>query len=607
MTYTNEDLFLGFDLSTQQLKIIVTNAKLEALDTFHVEFDAEYKTKYGITKGVISNEKSGEIVSPVHMWLEAMDNVFGQMKKAGFPFEQVCGMSGSAMQHGSVFWSKKAASALGSMEGASSLSEALQGAFASTISPNWQDHSTGSEIKDFEQVAGGPDNLAQRTGSRAHYRFTGLQIRKLAVRSEPSIYKETDRISLVSSFVASVLLGEVTSIEEADACGMNIYNIPNGDYDDELIALAAGVHPDLDKATQLETEAGVQELKRKLGLINEVNFEALGKISPYFVSKYGFSPKAKIYSFTGDNLATIISLPLQQNDTLISLGTSTTVLLVTENYSASSQYHLFKHPTMRNAYMGMICYCNGSLAREKVRDSLNEKFKVEQNSWDKFNDLLDESVDFDKKLGIYFPLGEIAPNASAQFKRCQLAKDNSIDEVKEWDVENDVSSIVESQTISCRVRAGPMLSLSGASASTPEAADKGLQKLYHDLHSDFGDIYTDGKKQNFSSLTSRPHKIFYVGGASKNKSIIRKMGLILGATDGNYQVEIPNACALGGAYKASWSYRCEQEKKWLEYNEYLKENFDFAELEKFDVEDRWANYFPAIGLLADMEASLKHD
>lgn len=600
-------MFLGFDLSTQQLKIIVTNGKLKALKTYSVEFDVAFKEKYGIHKGVLANDVTGEVLSPVPMWLEAIDYVFDTMKKDNFPFEKVRGLSGSGMQHGSVFWSKESAQLLDNMDKKPSLSEALKGAFATETSPNWQDHSTGKEIADFEKVAGGPDELAEITGSRAHYRFTGLQIRKLAVRTNPQVYKNTDRISLVSSFLASILLGKFTPVEEAEACGMNIYNIAKSDYDDELLAVAAGVHPQLDHASEKETSEGVAELKRKLGPVTRVNYESLGAISPYFVGKYGFAADAQIYSFTGDNLATIISLPLQQNDILISLGTSTTVLLVTEHYNPSSQYHLFKHPTLKNAFMGMICYCNGALARENVRNQLNEKYNVEKDSWDKFNEILDNSEKFDRRLGIYFPLGEIVPNASAQFKRCQLDKDG-IKEFKQWDVEYDVSSIVESQTISCRMRAGPMLNNSGGSTSaTPEAEDEELKGLYHSLHSQFGDIYTDGKKQTFSSLTSKPRNIYYVGGASRNTSIIRKMGSIFGATNGNYRVEIPNACAVGGAYKASWSFTCEQLGKWVDFNEYLKENYDFKDVEKFGVVDEWANYFPAMGLLASMEQSLKHD
>lgn len=604
----SKDLFLGFDLSTQQLKIIATNENLEHLETFHVEFDDLYKEKYGIKKGVISNDETGEIVSPVAMWLDALDTIFGKMKEKEFPFNKVRGISGSGQQHGSVYWSNNAPTLMQDLNTDSPLSEQLKDAFTFENSPNWQDHSTGEEIKTFEEAVGGSDQLADITGSRAHYRFTGLQIRKLAVRTNPSKYKETYRISLVSSFMASVLLGEITNIEQAEACGMNLYDIKKNDYDDELLSLAAGVHPTKDGATKEQTKAGVSELKKKLGEIKPISYENSGDISPYFVNKYGFNSDVKIYSFTGDNLATIISLPLAPNDILTSLGTSTTVLLITENYIPSSQYHLFKHPTMPNNYMGMICYCNGSLAREKIRDSVNEKNGVKDSkSWDKFNELLDSSDTFNNELGIYFPLGEIVPNASAQYKRCKLDDQNKLITVDSWDVEEDVSSIVESQTLSCRLRAGPMISSSGSANSTPSPESSGSRKLYQDLHQRFGDLYTDGKKQTFESLTSRPHKVFFVGGASNNISIVKKMGSILGPTDGNYKVEIPNACALGGAYKASWSHHCESEEKWINYDTYINKYFNFKELDTIKVKDHWQDYFTGMGMLAKMEQELKHD
>lgn len=604
----SKDLFLGFDLSTQQLKIIATDSNLQHLETFHVEFDELYKEKYGITKGVISDEETGAIVSPVAMWLDALDHIFGAMKEKGFPFEKVKGISGSGQQHGSVYWSSEAPDLLQKLKPDNLLSEQLSKAFTSEYSPNWQDHSTGEEIKVFEETVGGSDSLAEITGSRAHYRFTGLQIRKMAVRSDPEKYKETSRISLVSSFMASVLLGKITNIEQAEACGMNLYDMKKNDYNEELLALAAGVHPDKDGADEEKTKAGVAELKEKLGKIEPISYKNSGEISHYFVKKYGFNSDVKIYSFTGDNLATIISLPLAQNDILTSLGTSTTVLLITENYIPSSQYHMFKHPTMPKHYMGMICYCNGSLARERVRNAVNEKHGVKDSkSWDKFNEELDSSDTFNNELGIYFPLGEIVPNASAQYKRCKLDGKNKLITVDEWEVEEDVSSIVESQTLSCRLRAGPMISSSGSANSTPNPESSDSRRLFQELHQKFGDLYTDGKKQTFESLTSRPHRVFYVGGASNNISIIKKMGSILGPTDGNYKVEIPNACALGGAYKASWSHFCESEDKWINYDDYINKYFDFKELDAIDVKDHWQDYFNGMGMLAKMEQELKHD
>lgn len=608
MNYNQEsNLFLGFDLSTQQLKIIVSNENLKHLDTYNVEFDSVFKEKYGIHKGVIENNETGEILSPVLMWLDSIDYVFNEMKNDNFPFDKVKGVSGSGMQHGSIYWSADAKKLLSNLDSNQDLSSQLDDAFSFKTSPNWQDHSTGKEIKDFENAVGGADNLADLTGSRAHYRFTGLQIRKLATRLNPKLYSQTERISLVSSFVASVLLGSITNIEQADACGMNVYDISQNSYNDELLAVAAGVHPKIDGASDKDYQSGVAELKSKLGDINPISYKSIGKISPYFVEKYGFSGNTNIYSFTGDNLATIISLPLLQNDILISLGTSTTCLLITENYTPSSQYHLFKHPTMPNHYMGMICYCNGSLARERIRNSINEKYHLKQNDWSKFNEILDSSKKFDDKLGIYFPLGEIVPNASAQIKRFKLDSNDKLAEVGDWEIEEDVSSIVESQTLSCRLRSGPMLTNSQSKDSSSNLQSSRLNSIYQDLTQRFGELYTDGKKQTFESLTAKPHKIYYVGGASNNLSIIKKMGSILGPTDGNFKVEIPNACALGGAYKASWSFKCEKEDKWIEYNDYISGLFNFEDVDNFKTEENWENYFNGLGMLAKMEDHLNHD
>ncbi|EGV65109.1 xylulokinase [Yamadazyma tenuis] len=609
-TYSDsKELYLGFDLSTQQLKIIVTNESLQVVKLYSVELD-HFKDVYHVHKGVVSDETTGEIVSPVAMWLDAIDYVFAEMKADSFPFELVKGISGSAQQHGSVYWSQRASELLASLKPSTLLSEQLVDAFSYPMSPNWQDHSTGHELELFEQVAGGADELAKITGSRAHYRFTGLQIRKIATRKDPKIYASTSRISLVSSFVTSVLLGKIVNIEEADGCGMNLYNLNTNDYNDELLSLAAGVHPKVDKCSEEVTQAGIAELRRKLGPINPITYKADGVISSYFTEKYGFNSNCKIYSFTGDNLATIISLPLNPNDILVSLGTSTTVLLITKNYNPSSQYHLFKHPTIPEHYMGMICYCNGSLARERIRDAINDKYGVpDKKSWDKFNELLDGSKSFNNKLGVYFPLGEIVPNASAQFKRCLLNNNDQIIDASEsnWTVDDDASSIVESQTLSCRLRTGPMLANSGDSeSSTPTPLENHLHDIYKRTYEKFGDLYTDGKKQNYNSLTARPNNIFYVGGASNNTSIIRKMGSILGANNKNYKVEIPNACALGGAFKASWSLFCENKSELVDFNEYLNGKFNFNELEPFDVENSWEDYFTGAAMLAKMEDGLKH-
>jgi xylulokinase len=88
-------LALGFDLSTQQLKVLaidITNLETfyEKSLTFETDL-AHYKT----TKGVYSNDSDHEVDSPVEMWIEAVDVLLTRMKEDNFPFERVAAISGA--------------------------------------------------------------------------------------------------------------------------------------------------------------------------------------------------------------------------------------------------------------------------------------------------------------------------------------------------------------------------------------------------------------------------------------------------------------------------------------------------------------------------------
>lgn len=604
-------MFLGWDLLTQQLKILVCLDTLIPLQVYSVEFDTlPIGKKYGVRKGVLDLGE-GCIVSPIEIWLDAIDLVLQQMKNDGFEFLKVKGICGSAQQHGSVYWkwsNEQLQDALKSTNENEPLLQKLLGAFSYNYSPNWQDHSTGKEAQIFKEAI----DLPKVTGSTSHLRFTGLQIRKIS-RTMPEVYNDTSRISLVSSFITTLLVGDYSDLELADAGGMNLFDMNTNDWNDELLLLAAShskIYDGVESAS--ERDEALQEIKRKLGKIDALSSSSLyknaGRIAPYFVSKYGFTTDCKIYPMTGDNLATILALPLQANDALVSLGTSTTVLIVTDNYNPSSNYHLFKHPTLHNHYMGMICYCNGSLAREQIRDQL-----LESSTWNEFNQILDSQSKFDGKLGIYFPLGEIVPTTPAKiYRRCEFDPTTGAVNMKSlWDIKNDVCGIVDSQALSCRVRLAFMLAHSKSSKSaTPEIDNNPSENAsdsipYKDLVHYFPDLSIDGTKITKEMVSSHPNRCFYVGGASNNSSIIRKFGTILGPLAGNFKVEISNACALGGAYKAAWSYACEEENQLIDYNEYLEKYYKKDQyIESFDVDSLFESYSLGIGLLSVLENSI---
>ncbi|CUS24534.1 LAQU0S17e01112g1_1 [Lachancea quebecensis] len=554
--------YLGFDLSTQQLKCLVIDQNLALIHSETIGFDKDL-SHYKTTKGVYLHE-DGTVECPVAMWLEAVDLVFERMSKhKHIDLSLVRAMSGSCQQHGSVYWAEAGPGLLPKLDAKQSLKQQLYPeAFSRNVAPNWQDHSTGEECQKFEESCGGAAQLAQTTGSRAHHRFTGPQIMKIA-KKEPEVYRATSKVSLVSSFLASILAGEFTPLEEADACGMNLYNIDKRDYDDKLL-----------RNVDDDTEA----LRSKLGgpPITSDKPAPVGILSPYFVEKYGLNPECQIFPFTGDNLATICSLPLQPNDVLVSLGTSTTILLVTDQYHPSPNYHLFIHPTIPRHYMGMICYCNGALARERIRDQLSET-----HDWEPFNAAVTSTtLDTDNEIACYFPLGEIVPNVPSSYRRATFAKSPDSQKVELElkdafaDVAHDAKNIVESQALSCRVRISPLLS--------EDCADPSVNLGDSMVHFDYDDF-------PLSEYKKRPRRAFFVGGASKNNAIVERFAQVLGATNGNFRLETPNSCALGGCYRAMWSH--------LHYEGLTNAPFDNFLNEQF----RWETDVQSLGLTNDKD------
>ncbi|KAF1934387.1 xylulose kinase [Didymella exigua CBS 183.55] len=520
------DQFLGFDLSTQQLKGIIVGSDLKLLHEAKVDFDADFGAKYGIEKGVLTNPAEGEVFAPVALFLEAIDLVLQRLREQGAEFAKVQGVSGAGMQHGTVFWSQDAEDLLRSLSPEKTLLEQLEGgakgerkgAFSHPFSPNWQDASTQKQVEAFDAALGSPDELAEATGSKAHHRFSGPQILRFHTKY-PDAYKATARITLVSSFLASIFLGRIAPMDISDVTGANLWDIKNGQWHEALLALAGG-SPD------------TTALRAKLGAVPEDGGATLGPIAPYFAAKYGFPRTARILAFTGDNPSTILALPLRSSDAIVSLGTSTTFLMSTAAYKPDPAYHMMNHPTTPGQYMFMLCYKNGGLAREHIRDAINAGAGAGgqgPGGWDAFNAaalstpvLGQHHPDSDPaRLGLFFPRPEIVPAVRAGVWRYTASNDDSrlanAENTPAWPVPTaDARAILESQLLSLRLRSQPLL--------TPQG-----------------------------SLPAQPRRVYLVGGGAANPAIATLAGQVLGGSEGVYKLEIgANACALGSAYKAAW-------------------------------------------------------
>lgn len=342
-------LFLGLDSSTQSLSAVIID-----LDTRKVVYEKSLNfdralPKYKTRNGVLPNRDPLVKHSSPLLWTEALDLIFAEMKQDGAALDEILAISGSGQQHGSVYLNRNAEKALANLNPKKSLAENLRGIFSRKTSPIWMDSSTARECSEIRKSLGGIKRTAARTGSDTFERFTGPQIRKF-YKTERAAYAKSNHIALVSSYMASLLAGRIAPIDFGDGAGMNLMDIRKRSWSkDALKATSPG-------------------LMRRLPPL-AYSGQAIGKVSRYFVGKFGLNPEALATVWTGDNPASVIGLGLiRPGQAAISLGTSDTFFGTMQKCQtdARGEGHVFGSPA--GGYLTLICFKNGSLAREKIRE-----------------------------------------------------------------------------------------------------------------------------------------------------------------------------------------------------------------------------------------------
>lgn len=130
----------------------------------------------------------------------------------------------------------------------------------------------------------------------------------------------------------------------------------------------------------------------------------LGPISNYFVQRFGFNPACRVATFTGDNPASLAGMRLAERDIAVSLGTSDTIILSLPEPKTFLDGHVLCSPIYDDGFMGLLCFKNGSLTRERIRDA------YAQGSWEEFDKLLESTPRGNfGNVGLYFDNQEILP------------------------------------------------------------------------------------------------------------------------------------------------------------------------------------------------------
>ena len=465
-------LYLGLDASTQSLTAVVIEM---AGDRRRLVFESSLRfddamPAYGTRNGVLPASDPSVATSPPLMWAEALDRMMALVAES-VEVHQIAAVSGSAQQHGSVYWNSQAGHALASLDPARPLAAQLGQSLSRSVSPIWMDSSTSAECAEITAAVGGDAALADKTGSRAFERFTGPQIRRFS-KQHPAAYEATARIDLVSSFHASLLMGGHAPVDPGDASGMNLMDLTTNQWwPDALRATAPG-------------------LKAKLPPIVASSSMA-GTLAPYWRIRYGFAP-ADVVAWSGDNPCSLIGLGLiNEKQLAISLGTSDTVFgpMDVPRVDPGGTGHVFGAPT--GAFMGLTCFQNGSLARERIRDE-------HSMSWSDFSHALERTPPGNHG-GLMLPWfgPEITPRvAHAGARRRELPP---------GDAKRNVRAVVEGQCMSMAIHSRWM----GVEVETIHAT----------------------------------------GGASRNMQVLQVIADVFGA--GVYRQEVSNSAALGAALRAA--------------------------------------------------------
>lgn len=354
--------YLGLDCSTQSLSAVLIDAESAALVYQRSLNYADVLTHYGVIDGYLPITAAGQVHAPPLMWVEALDALLLAMQEDACPLQEIRCIAGAAQQHGTVYLKQQFTQSLAKCDPRKPLHEQLQQSFSRLTAPIWMDNSTTEQCTAFTADLGGAEQVNKITGSVAVERFSGVQIKKFA-ESEPQAYTDTTDIMLVSAFMASLLAGHPVTIDYTDASGMNLLDLHSKKWHQPALDSCA---PDLQKRLQPP--------------VNPLLL--LGTVAPYFTQRYGLNSNCKLLPWCGDNPSSLIGLGLvQPGMSAISLGTSDTCFgLFQELPQRMSPWaHTFIAPTLD--YMSLLCFKNGSLARECVRQQF-------QLSWQAFSECL---------------------------------------------------------------------------------------------------------------------------------------------------------------------------------------------------------------------------
>ena len=351
-------LYIGVDLGTSAVKLLLMDAKGTILNIVSKEYD-------------LSFPHPGWSEQKPEDWMDAVTAGIRELTE-GFDRSEVAGIGAGGQMHGLVVLD--------------SGDHVIRPAIL------WNDGRTQEETDYLNEVIG-RDKLSAYTGNIAFAGFTAPKILWMK-KHEPELFARIDKIMLPKDYINYMLTG-VHCTDYSDASGMLLLDVKNKCWSREMLEIC-----------------GISE--NMMPKLFE-SYEVVGTLKKEIAEKLGLRSDVIVAAGAGDNAAAAVGTGVVGNGGCnISLGTSGTIFISSDTFRVDSgnALHAFAHAD--GGYHLMGCMLSAASCNKWWMDEI---LKTEDYA-DEQKEISEDNLGKNHVYYLPYLMGERAPHNDAMARSC---------------------------------------------------------------------------------------------------------------------------------------------------------------------------------------------
>jgi xylulokinase len=319
-------LYIGVDLGTSSVKVLLMDENGDIKNISHREYDCDYP-------------HPGWSEQDPYKWYEESVKAIKELINS-YDRNEIAGLSFGGQMHGLVILDEN--------------DEVIRPAIL------WNDSRT-TEENDYLNYKIGKDKLSKYT---ANISFTGFSASKILwiKNHEPENFKRIRKIMLPKDYLAYRLTG-INSTDYSDASGTLLLDVKNRKWSREMCDIC-GISIEM------------------LPVLYE-SYEKIGIVKPEIAKEIGLSDHVTVAAGAGDNAAAAIATGTIGNGNCnISLGTSGTIFISSDRFRVDECNSLHSFDAADGGYHLMGCMLSAASCNKWWMDKIvgTNEYETEQNS-----------------------------------------------------------------------------------------------------------------------------------------------------------------------------------------------------------------------------------